>query len=58
MYSGEGRRVTGGVAMAMAGGSWNARGRLRRVCARTPRPIFVSLQFKVFLARFEPGAAG
>jgi tRNA (cmo5U34)-methyltransferase len=23
-----------------------------------PRPIFVSLQFKVFLARFEPGAAG
>lgn len=24
----------------------------------TPRPIFVSLQFKVFLARCEPGAAG
>ncbi|HEX8704360.1 MAG TPA: class I SAM-dependent methyltransferase [Myxococcaceae bacterium] len=23
-----------------------------------PRPIFVSLQFKVFLARFEPGAGG
>jgi tRNA (cmo5U34)-methyltransferase len=23
-----------------------------------PRPLFVSLQFKVFLARFEPGAAG
>lgn len=23
-----------------------------------PRPIFVSLQYKVFLARFEPGAAG
>ncbi|KFA89767.1 class I SAM-dependent methyltransferase [Archangium violaceum] len=23
-----------------------------------PRPIFISLQFKVFLARFEPGAAG
>lgn len=23
-----------------------------------PRPIFVSLQFKVFLARFEPGAVG
>jgi tRNA (cmo5U34)-methyltransferase len=24
----------------------------------TPRPIFISLQFKVFLARFEPGAVG
>jgi tRNA (cmo5U34)-methyltransferase len=24
----------------------------------TPRPIFVSLQFKVFLVRCEPGAAG
>ncbi|MFZ6179084.1 class I SAM-dependent methyltransferase [Nannocystis pusilla] len=24
----------------------------------TPRPIFVSLQFKVFLVRWEPGAAG
>ena len=24
----------------------------------TPRPIFVSLQFKVFLARFDPDAAG
>ncbi|MFL5351069.1 class I SAM-dependent methyltransferase [Archangium sp.] len=23
-----------------------------------PRPLFVSLQYKVFLARFEPGAAG
>lgn len=23
-----------------------------------PRPIFISLQFKVFLARFEPGAVG
>ena len=23
-----------------------------------PRPIFVSLQYKVFLVRFEPGAAG
>ena len=24
----------------------------------TPRPIFVSLQYKIFLTRFEPGAAG
>ncbi|WP_224245482.1 class I SAM-dependent methyltransferase [Hyalangium gracile] len=29
-----------------------------RVGLVAPRPIFVSLQFKVFLARFEPGAAG
>lgn len=30
---------------------------LARTGLVTPRPIFVSLQFKVFLARFEPGAA-
>jgi hypothetical protein len=24
----------------------------------TPRPLFVSRQFKVVLARFEPGTAG
>jgi tRNA (cmo5U34)-methyltransferase len=32
------------------------------MCARAgfvaPRPLFVSLQFKVFLVRYEPGAAG
>jgi tRNA (cmo5U34)-methyltransferase len=31
---------------------------LARAGLVTPRPIFVSLQFKVFLARFEPGTAG
>ena len=31
---------------------------LARTGLVAPRPIFVSLQFKVFLARFEPGAAG
>ncbi len=30
---------------------------LARTGLVAPRPIFVSLQFKVFLARFEPGAA-
>jgi tRNA (cmo5U34)-methyltransferase len=29
-----------------------------RVGLMEPRPIFVSLQFKVFLARFEPRAEG
>jgi tRNA (cmo5U34)-methyltransferase len=31
---------------------------LSRTGLVAPRPLFVSLQFKVFLARFEPGAAG
>jgi tRNA (cmo5U34)-methyltransferase len=31
---------------------------LARTGLVAPRPLFVSLQFKVFLARFEPGAAG
>ena len=31
---------------------------LARAGLVAPRPLFVSLQFQVFLARFEPGAAG
>ncbi|HTU59732.1 MAG TPA: hypothetical protein VMF89_14875, partial [Polyangiales bacterium] len=30
---------------------------LARTGLVTPRPIFVSLQYKVFLVRFQPGAA-